>query len=361
IHKQYNESDNVFEKIKKLYKYMQSKTRYVSIQLGIGGWQPFEAELVHEKGYGDCKALSNYMVSLLNEAGIKSYTALINTGEHRFPIIKEFPSNQFNHAICCVPLEKDTVWLECTSQLMTAGKIGSSNENRSALLITELGGILVPTPKSKSADNRQLRNASVMIKTIGNADVSSTVEWKGSQQENVIHRLGYATPEDKQKWVASTMGVPDQRLQNFAFKGIESRNSDVVLSLQAEIPNFASFSGSRLFFKPNIMERRTMIPKDVEKRMSPVTFESPYLDIDTIYFSIPRGYKAESLPKEVKLSTPFANYIANTAMRDGTSLIYTRLIEIKDYSIPAEMYSEYRKFMSEVVKADRAQAVFVKE
>ncbi|HMI78400.1 MAG TPA: DUF3857 domain-containing protein, partial [Ferruginibacter sp.] len=51
------------EKAAILYAYMQNNMRYVSIQLGIGGWRPFPAGFVEEKKYGDCKALSNYLKS----------------------------------------------------------------------------------------------------------------------------------------------------------------------------------------------------------------------------------------------------------------------------------------------------------
>ncbi|MEO7766332.1 MAG: DUF3857 domain-containing protein, partial [Ferruginibacter sp.] len=103
------------EKIFLLYDFLQKNTRYVSIQLGIGGWQPFEASFVAEKKYGDCKALSNYMIALLKEAGIKGKYVEIYGGNHPPPFIEDFSFSQANHVISCVPLDKDTIWLECTS------------------------------------------------------------------------------------------------------------------------------------------------------------------------------------------------------------------------------------------------------
>src|ERR1700753_306489 len=95
IHALVDTIPDVRRKVYALYRYLQQNTHYISIQLGIGGWQPFPAEYVATKKYGDCKALANYMVALLKEAGIKSKNVVIRAGEDATPMVENFPCFQF--------------------------------------------------------------------------------------------------------------------------------------------------------------------------------------------------------------------------------------------------------------------------
>jgi hypothetical protein len=354
-------SENEIEKIKKIYQYMQSRTRYVSVQLGIGGWQPFDANYVHEKSYGDCKALSNYTIALLEEVGVTAYPVLIKTGNHRFPIVSEFPSNQFNHAIVCVPTQTDTFWLECTNPYMAFERIGSSNENRGALLITENGGILINTPVSHSKENIQKKMISVKLSADGNLEADALIEWSGNQQAHTRNSIAEATYEEKEKFIVTMFEVPSLKINKYFFYGLDKREDQISAEINMLLSRYASVSGGRIFFKTNLMERRYKVPKDVEKRLSPVRFSNPYWDVDSIYYTIPDGYEIEALPKPINLSTSFGEFSSKTELGASNKILFVRSLEIKDYSIPASDYKAYREFFAEVVKSDRGQVVLVKK
>jgi len=81
------------EKIAALYNYLQKNNRYVSVQLGIGGWRAFDTEYVEKNKYGDCKALSYYMKAMLDAADIEAYPALIYADDKPPQIESDFAVN----------------------------------------------------------------------------------------------------------------------------------------------------------------------------------------------------------------------------------------------------------------------------
>ena len=134
------------EKVRALYDYLGATTRYVSIQLGIGGLQPMPAAEVFRTKFGDCKALANYLRALLAECGIDSDYAIIHLDRPR--MFRDFASaNQANHAILRVPLAADTLWLECTNTEIPFGYIHEDIAGHDAILITREGGVFTTLPR----------------------------------------------------------------------------------------------------------------------------------------------------------------------------------------------------------------------
>jgi hypothetical protein len=345
---------DAIERVRRLYHYMQSRTRYVSIQLGIGAWQPFPASYVEERGYGDCKALTNYMSALLKAAHIESFPALIRAGAEPRWLVKEFPHNCFNHVILCVPMPTDTFWLECTSQTVPFAHLGAETENRFALVVTDSGGVLRRTPASASADNAQIRHATVQLTAAGDGFATVQMIYTGNQQDHIRGSLAEATPREREEWLAEDIDIPTGTLREADFSGLAKGGERIDLSYRVDFRRYASPAGARLLLAPNLLQKRTYIPPADSARKQPIMHGYPYLDIDTIRYVLPGGYAVEVLPKPVMITTPFGLFAESTvAAREG-ELLLTRRLEITATELPALMYDAYRSFWSDVVKADKA-------
>lgn len=350
------------EKVKKLYEYLQQNTRYISIQLGIGGLQPFDAAYVAQKGYGDCKALSNYMYSMLKAAGIKSYYSLVQGGydlDDRY-MMDDFSSHQFNHIIVCVPFAKDSMWLECTSQTEPAGYMGRFTGNRKALLITEEGGKLVPTPRYTMQDNLQQRSIKGAINADGTLSVTINTVYRAEQQDRLFGMVTNLSKEEVKKRLNQDFNFSSYEVADFGYTPKKSGMPEMAESLKIDVSNYATVSGRRIFIVPNVMTKDGRKNIDTTGRTADYVFDDAYCDIDTIELSIPAGYTLEALQPEVALKTKYGNYSSKVKL-EGDKIIYCRKIEKWAGRYPAKEGAAIAEFYATIYKADRSRVVLVKK
>ncbi|HEY8397639.1 MAG TPA: DUF3857 domain-containing protein [Flavihumibacter sp.] len=347
------------EKVEKLYRYMQSKTHYVGIQLGIGGWKPFPASYVATKGYGDCKALSNYMVALLKEAGIKSYYALIRAGSDERDIPVDFPAFYFNHVVCAVPLQKDTIWLECVSQTQAPGYMGSFSGNRYTLLITEDGGVLARTPTYSKKENSYVSTIKGELNKDGQLIFQAYNRYSampGDAVHDFIHRF---SDEEKKRYLQGRIDLPQFTVTNFSYREEPGMIPQIEENLSIRADHYAQFTGKRLFIIPNVLNRWDHKISEDTSRQYDIILREEKTETDTVRITIPDGYTIERGLKEINLETPFGIYKAS-AVIEGNTLVYTRRLELSKGRFPAKAYPELRAFYEKMYQGDRTKMVLVK-
>lgn len=361
VHQLSNGISDPYLKIARLYEFMQTNTRYISIQLGIGGWQPFDAKEVAAKGYGDCKALTNYMYSLLKEAGILSYYVIVRAGRSANYITEDFPSQQFNHVILCVPLsKKDSVWLECTSQTMPAGYLGDFTSDRYALLVDEQGGKLVHTPKYGINENVQTRNIKAKLDDNGSLFITAATSYTGMQQDDLHEMIHHLSREKVKEYLHEQLDFSTYDITQFDYKEAKNLLPAINESLDITVSNYATITGKRLFILPNVMTRsgRKLSLDSTRKYDIQLTYE--YRDVDTVEIEIPGGFELEAVPQPMKFAGKFGSYSSSVQLKNN-KLYYFRSIEQNSGRFQAKDYPDLVKFYEAIYKADRTKVVLVRK
>jgi hypothetical protein len=342
-----------------LYEYMQSKTRYVSIQLGIGSWQPFDAKMVDQYGYGDCKALVNYTMALFKAAGIDSYYTLVQAGTNPGPFFEELPANQFNHVILCLPVDNDTIWLECTSQHIPFGYLSDFSDDRSVLIINESGGELARTPAFGEDDHQRNRHAQIEIDDTGNALVTMNSMYSGLYSDVCFEVYRYG-PQDQRKWFIEYIGLPGTQVGNLLLKPDYLKLPRIVAEMDFSVKNYSSRTGRRMFIPLNQFSRWTSTPPSPPQVLRDVFLRNSLTQKDEFAFTLPEGYQLESIPEDLAIFSRFGRYSSRIEERNG-QLIYNRELQIRNGRYADKPYEELSEFLKKVYAADRAQLILVKD
>lgn len=347
-------------KAKKIYEYMQGRTRYVSIQVGIGGFQPFPASDVDNFSYGDCKALVNYTQALLKVAGVDSYYCIAN-GEHfeKISALPDFASmDQFNHIILCLPFKNDTTWCDCTSQTLPFGYIGDFTDDRLVLACTPEGGKLMRTKKYSTDENIITHEASFVINTDGSISGDINASFKGTEYTDLDEVIEQAQSE-RIKTIQHKYPVNNLQVNKLSFEQDKSLQPVTTEHMQITAPEYASVSDGRIIFLPAVTSRQTWALPKARNRVTNTYINEGYIKSDEITFTLPAGYRMDNEPINVDIKEPFGEYRASVELKDN-KLIYHRYFKLINGTYPKETYQDLTDFYGDVYDNDAKNLTFVK-
>ncbi|MDO3693939.1 DUF3857 domain-containing transglutaminase family protein [Wenyingzhuangia sp. chi5] len=353
---------DTLKKAKLVYEYMQNKTRYVFVGIGVGGWQPTPASDVDRLGYGDCKGLSNYTKALLNAVGIESNWVLVYA-KNRRDFDKEFIGIQGNHMILNIPKinhGKD-VWLECTSQTIPFGFLGDFTDDRDVLVLEKDGGVIKHTPKYKDTNNTQVSNVVVNLDSLGNIKADLNIVSKGIQYSDKYHHET-ETERDLNKYYKSSRWSYDNNLSLNNYEFVNNKDSlEFTEKLKVDIQKFAPFMGEEMMLRMNVFNMYRRSPKKQKDRKQPFQINTGFVDVDTTLVNLPKNFITDGIPPNKTIKNKFGNYNVSIVKVDEHTLKYTRSFYLKEGRYPKEEYSAYCEFIETIRKHDNLKIVLKRE
>lgn len=352
------------ERIKAVYNYLRKETRYVSIQLGIGGYKPFPASVVQKSGFGDCKGLSNLAICMLAAIGIDSYYTILHTKK-----AKMFPGfcslTQMNHAMLCVPLpeKNDTLWLECTNPTFPFGYRHEDIAGHDVLCISEDGGRLLNVPTYPDSLNKVVTDTEVVLHEDASANVKVEKHIYSSNVESWLS-IRDQKPEDVNKKLSKGLSVLPQNLKlssvkdNFDAYDGPGYSPEMTLSYNFDCWQYANQMGNRLFIPGNPVPKGMSLQRG--KRINDIVSGHCETAIDHIKVTLPKGYTLESIPEDINLDTDWGTF-KSSVKEEGGVVYISQVFHLKKFNKPAADYTSFKQFIRTLNKSAEATLALVKK
>ncbi len=347
------------KKAQMIYDYVQKKSRYVSIQVGIGGWKPMLANDVDRLGYGDCKALTNYTKALLEAVDVPSYNTVLYGDSQKKDIESQFVSMQGNHMILAIPNGTDYTWLECTSQDAPFGFQGTFTDDRDVLVIKPEGGEIVHTQKYIDKYNSQISSGNYSLNA--NGDLSGKIEIvsRGSQysQKEPLENLQPLEKDEHYKQYWNT--INNLKINNLSFSNDKTTVS-FTEKVEISAVNYGNLLSGKMMFAINAYNQYTGSIKRIRNRKTPFEIQRGFADSDEITVALPTEFAIEFLPSNFELKSKFGEYKTEFIKKEDHTIIYKRSLFIKKGFYSNTEYDEYRLFIEKVSRNDNAKIILTK-
>lgn len=349
------------DSLRAVHRWVAQDFRYVSLSLGIGGYQPRTPQEVLRTQYGDCKDKATLFIALARRMGVNAHPVLLNSfggADADMPSV-----GQFNHMIAAVERPGGGyTFLDLTAELIPWGEVSPSYQGAFGLVVHPDGRAEPVTfPRDEPARNRAESLVAGELAEDGTFRGTFTTTGTGSLQYGLRSAFSSRiTPRDRQEITRNMAqnvfeGARGDSLEIFDGKDLraEPRTRLWLSGGRAATPSGGTLILTLPF--PNGSTREVLA--ELEARTAPRRFDidvaeviGPVQTVTEYRVTLPEGYRAR-LPRNVAVESAFGSYTAEFSQQ-GRELRVVRRASGRRGTEPAARLPELVGFLREMGRDD---------
>jgi hypothetical protein len=348
---------------KKIYSYIGQNITYSSLDFRQSGYVPQKPAKTITTKLGDCKDVSTLFVALATQAGLKSNLVLVLTNDYGFKTVK-MPAIEFNHCIVKVTIDGKDHFLELTDKYLPFMAMPMSLYQASALVISfdkaeNEKSVLINIPFTNA-----LQNISKVTTTIQVDDTSKyfvnrhTIHGAGKSYYNEL--FSNAISDDmRKKEFEEDYNAKLKKIVNFdGFSLIQNETFDSGITFETKFSiseRLQSLGNLKVLDIPFIDKTYTRSVISQDKRnfdINYISYENTNKYDTEVILNLSPDKKFIEVPESKKFSWREHSYELNYDLISPNSLKVTRIVSIPWENISTQDYTEYKKFVEDIIEAE---------
>lgn len=339
------------DRVRAIHGWVVEHTRYLALEFGIHGYQPYRVTQVVDRGFGDCKDKASLLVTMLGLAGVDASMVLLRTRvagriDPRPPSL-----SLFDHAIAYVP--SLDLFLDGTAEQSGTNELPWMDQGVTALIVDQDGSSrLVTTPLDPPSRNTSRQELRVVLSSDEAPPMITVRESiRGHLAAHLRYHFQAAALRQDRLEARLSRSWPGARLLAHQFREVEDREQPIDLEARIEAPSVAVERGGRLTIelaRPRELTRRWARRSE---RRTPLELGTPaHQDEEERVIVIPENLHTAELPPPSVISSEFGSLDMSSRQVAGEIHVSVRLVISVDRVEPGD-YQAFRGFCQSVDRA----------
>jgi hypothetical protein len=349
-----NKSTDI-EKAISIYNYVQKKMKWnedYRIWATKGLKKPFADRI------GSSSEINLLLTLMLKTAGLQANPVIFSTRGNGIARTFYPTITKFNSVLSEVEIDGKTILLDAVNKYCPFGVLPANDINGKGRIVNNLSGDWVDlTTSEKYKENKAYT-----------MDISPEGKMTGQIAENydgyagILYRNTLNSEKNNEEYFRKLQeNEKGLTINKYSISDRNNLYKPLSDTLNVEVTDHSELVSDKILFSPLLFETMEKNKYTLEERKYPVNYNYPVSEVYTFNYTIPAGFKVESLPQSVILSLPDNSIsISYNAKNVDNKIIIEYKHNINKIIFLPDEYNKLKNLYDQLVKKHAEQVILKK-